>query len=272
MAGQRLEQLVGQGSQRPAAAGLVEAGEQPRGILGRRRHAQQAGAEQEVAAGARGGVAAHQPAEQLAVHQGPRPDGRIIEQGEHRLGVAAGPGLDRPPYEQRQARIVGILVMAHQARGDRQAVHGRQPPRRAGELGAHLDLAFARGELAQPGADGGRQAGVIAAQAHRPGAHLGLRMGERRQGGVVVEPAAEVEGPERLRARADRASRSESSRRRTGDDGRNTSPRRSPTACRAGRSGLNQRLGLASRSTSSGRGLAREIEGRGGRLAGLRTR
>src|SRR5580704_9123677 len=97
--------------------------------------------------------------------------------------------------------ILRILAMRQKLADNRQAIADRQPPSRAGELTADLDVAFASGQFSKAIRLLDSHAALIAEQAHRPEADIGVGVSERLKGNRLGEAAAQVQSPQGLQGR-----------------------------------------------------------------------
>ena len=96
-------------------------------------------------------------------------------------------------------RIAGVFVVLEQLCRDGERDRRRQPLGRAGQLTAHHD---ARIGLCQPHEGGGELVGnvpVVAQQPDRPGADIFGRMAQHLCGERLVQSAAEMDCPQRLK-------------------------------------------------------------------------
>ncbi len=96
-----------------------------------------------------GGVAPHQPLDQMLADQRLVPEGLVGEEGQHGVAVLVGLGFDGPPEEQRNVDVVHVFAALGEVLDDRQRLRGGQPAGGAGELAADFDVGLAIGEVGQ---------------------------------------------------------------------------------------------------------------------------
>ena len=199
-------------------------------MLGGRRGVEQARAGEQVGARFRDGEAAHEARENVLLHQ----RGIPREHGEHSVAVLRAVGFERPPAEQRDARVGGIRIAAQQRADQGQCLLRGQASRGGGELGAHFRIRLRGGQRKERRHScrrptqcakrqislahwrlAGRFAGWfwvgdrnvaapwarIAEQADAPRAHRRLRMRERGECRRFVERAHLMQRPQCLQRR-----------------------------------------------------------------------
>ena len=151
---------LGQRRQRAALECFLESGHEQFAMFERRRGVEQSRAREQIGARSRGGETAHQPREDVLLrHRGiPR------QRGDHRVAIFRAVRFERPPAEQRNARIARIDIAAEQRGDQRQRLIRGQAARGAGELRAHFGVGLRGGEAL---AGGGEIAGKFLRIAER---------------------------------------------------------------------------------------------------------
>ena len=170
------------------------------------RQRQQPGAAVQVLPRARRGEPPHQPLRDRVSHDRQVPDRAVLEQGQHGLGVGRRPW---PRWPTRAGAACGC-------RG-----HPRRAPARPATIGraSRAGSRFAEqaswlrtstsGSIAARRASAAATAGEtlrrIAEQSRRPEPDVRVGMVERLQGRRLVQPADQVQGPERLERESGRS-------------------------------------------------------------------
>src|SRR5206468_3460853 len=106
--------------------------------------------------------------------------------------------LDRPPEQERDLRVAGVLGTLEQTRDDRQGARAGEALGRTCELVPHRDARVAAGELLEPRLDPRRDLAVVTREPDGPGADVLVAVPEELERAVVAQPAADVQRPERL--------------------------------------------------------------------------
>ena len=87
----------------------------------------------------------------MRLHDRRIPQRRLSEERQHGVAIARGFGFDRPPEEQRQARVGGVCIVPQHGADNREILLRGQTFRGAGELHADLHILLALGPARRGG-------------------------------------------------------------------------------------------------------------------------
>ena len=143
--GQRSEKFIRQSGHGAPSIRFLETFHELRSLIGRRRGAEQLGANEQILATPFQGEAPHQSRQNVFPDQRVLPDGRRLKECEHGIALPGEMSFEHPPAEQRHARIAGIGGVGEERVHERKRLRDGKAAGGGRHLRTHAHIGFSPG-------------------------------------------------------------------------------------------------------------------------------
>ena len=198
--GDALAKFGRDGGEGVALQPFFRAGDEFGGVIRSRGEGEESGGGAKVVVGAFGGVATAEALDDELTDNRCVPEGAVLEETEDAVAVGDGFVFERPPEQERDVFVLGVVGTEEEFADDGKGVGAGESFAGAGELGADFGAGFYLGALEGGGLESVRDFLGIPEKAKGPEADEFVGMLDSLESESVVETAAGVDGPEGLQA------------------------------------------------------------------------